>query len=236
MMKRTPDLSGFEWTTPFITDACVQLGVAVRIGPPGLRPMLPGTRIAGHACPCRHAGSVDVFLEAAAEAQRGDVLVIDNEGRLDEGCIGDLAAGEAREAGLAGVIVWGAHRDTVALLALGIRLWSLGTCPAGPLELRERSPKALLSARLGSEVIVTGDDVVFADDDGVVVVEAAKVDRVIESAKDIATREQVHATRLLAGELLRDQFKLDIYLSQRRRDPSFTFREHLKSLGGAIEV
>ena len=235
-MKRTPDLDGFEWTTPFIADACVQLGSALRIGSPGLKPILPGTRVAGRACPCRHAGSVDVFLEAAIEAQRGDVLVIDNDGRLDEGCIGDLAAGEAREAGLSGVIVWGAHRDTSALLALGIRLWSLGTWPAGPLELRERSVKALASARLGADVLVTRDDVVFADDDGVVVVEAAQVDRVIESAREIATREQTHATRLLAGEPLRDQFKLDAYLAQRRKDPSFTFREHLKSLGGAIEV
>lgn len=235
-MKRMPDLAGFEWTTPFIADACVQLGVAVRLGPPGLRPMLPGTRVAGPACPCRHAGSVDVFLEAVADASRGDVLVIDNDGRLDEGCIGDLAAGEAREAGLSGVIVWGAHRDTSALIALGIRVWSFGTCPAGPLELRERSPKALVSARLGAHVTVTREDVVFADDDGVVVVEAAKVDRVVETAKDIASREQAHATRLLAGELLRDQFKLAAYVAERRRDPSFTFRDHLKSLGGAIEV
>lgn len=235
-MKRTPDLGGFEWSTPLIADGCVQLGVSVRIGPPGLRPMLPGTRIAGRACPCRHVGSVDVFLEAAMEANRGDVLVIDNEGRLDEGCIGDLAAGEAREAGLSGIIVWGAHRDTMAILALGIPLWSFGTFPAGPFELRERSPKALVSARLGAHVTVTRDDIVFADDDGVVVVESSKVDAVVEAAKDIASREQAHATKLLAGELLRDQFKLDVYLSQRRQDPSFTFREHLKSLGGAIEV
>ncbi|MGH9200287.1 MAG: RraA family protein [Vicinamibacterales bacterium] len=235
-MKRTPDLDGFEWSTPFIADGCVQLGMAVRVGPPGLRPMLPGTRVAGRVCPCRHSGSVDVFMEAVVDAGQGDVLVIDNDGRLDEGCIGDLAAGEAREAGLSGVIVWGLHRDTAALLALGIRLWSLGTCPAGPSEMRERSPKALVSARLGAGSLVTREDIVFADDDGVVVVEAAKVDRVIEAAKDIAAREGAHATRLLAGELLRDQFKLEAYVAQRRKDPSFTFREHLKSLGGAIEV
>jgi regulator of RNase E activity RraA len=236
MMKRIPDLDGFEWTTPFIADGCVQLGIGVRIGPPGLKPILPGTRVAGRAMPCRHAGSVDVFLEAAAEASRGDVLVIDNEGRLDEGCIGDLAAGEAREAGLGGIVVWGAHRDTTALLALGIRLWSFGTCPTGPLELRERSPKALTSARLGPQLTVTREDIVFADDDGVVVVEAAKTEQVIAAAKDIATREQAHATRLLSGELLREQFRLDEYLAQRRKDPSFTFRDHLKALGGAIEV
>src|SRR4029450_2577363 len=73
MMKKTPDLSGFEWTTPFIADACVLLGIALRIGPPGLKPILPGTRVAGRARPGRHAGSVDVFLEAASEAETSDV-------------------------------------------------------------------------------------------------------------------------------------------------------------------
>ena len=30
--------AGFDWTTPFIADACVLLGLPVRIGPTGLRP------------------------------------------------------------------------------------------------------------------------------------------------------------------------------------------------------
>ena len=55
---------------------------------------------------------MDVFLEAFGQAQGGDVPVIDNGRRLDEACIGDLAVVEARAAGLAGVVVWGLHRDT----------------------------------------------------------------------------------------------------------------------------
>ena len=45
--------------------------------------------------PARHYGSVDVFLEALSSAGPGDVLVIDNGGRTDEACIGDLVALEA---------------------------------------------------------------------------------------------------------------------------------------------
>jgi regulator of RNase E activity RraA len=44
--------------------------------------------IAGRVLPVRHYGSVDIFLEAMGTAQRGDILVIDNQGRMDEGCIG----------------------------------------------------------------------------------------------------------------------------------------------------
>lgn len=228
-------LQGFDWTTPFIADACVQLSLPVRIGPFGLTCNFPGSKVAGPARPARHAGSVDVFLEAIADSHNGDVLVIDNGGRRDEGCIGDLVVGEAFMSGMAGIICWGTHRDTAAIHAIGARVWSLGTCPNGPLELRKRSETALAAATIGS-VTVTPDDYVFADDDGVVVVAAADLARVIETAKDIAGREGAQATRLLNGELLKSQFELQKYVTKRRSDPSYTFREHLKSFGGAIEI
>ena len=92
----------------------------------------PAYQAAGPARPARHAGSVDVFLEAIAASQKGDVLVIDNGGRTDEGCIGDLVVGEAFMSGIAATICWGTHRDTAAIAAIGARVWSLGTCPTAP--------------------------------------------------------------------------------------------------------
>lgn len=230
-----PSLAGFEWTTPFIADACVQLSLPVRIGPFGLKCNFPGSRAAGPARPARHAGSVDVFLEAIAAAQPGDVLVIDNGGRTDEGCIGDLVVGEAHMSGITGTVCWGAHRDTTAIAAIGARVWSFGTCPNGPLELRRRHATALEAASVG-QVTVTLEDFVFADDDGVVVVTAAELPRVVEAAKDIAAREGAQAVRLLNGDLLRSQFDLDAYVARRHADPNHTFRDHLKGFGGAIEI
>jgi regulator of RNase E activity RraA len=229
-------LADFAWSTPFIADACVMLDLPVRVGPSGLQPLIPGARIAGPACPTRHAGSTDVFLEAIDAARPGDVLVIDNTGRRDEGCIGDLIAGEAHVARLAGIVVWGTHRDSAAIQAIGIPVWSLGTCPNGPLELRARSQHALEAASIGQHVTVTKDDVVFADADGVVVIAAAAAARIIAAARDIAAREQKQAERLLQGERLRDQLQLAAYVNRRRDDPTYTFRTHLKSLGGAIEI
>ena len=228
-------LQTFEWTTPFIVDACVQLSLPARVGPFGLKCNFPGDRVAGPARPARHAGSVDVFLEAIAASHKGDVLVIDNGGRLDEGCIGDLVVGEAFMSGIAATICWGAHRDTAAIAAIGARVWSLGTCPNGPLELRRRTMTALTAGSLGA-VTVTPDDYVFADEDGVVVVAGQDLDRVVETARDIASREGAQAVRLLKGELLRTQFNLDAYVTKRSADPAYTFREHLKGFGGAIEI
>lgn len=235
MAQVTELLAGFDWTTPFIADACGLLGLPVRTGPPGLRPNMPGVRIAGPVRPARHAGSVDVFLEAIATASAGDVLVIDNAGRRDEGCIGDLVAGEAHMTGLSGIVCWGAHRDTAAILAMGAPVWSLGTCPVGPQLLRARAADALATAPLGPSV-ATLADVIFADEDGAMLVAAAQVERVIASARDIAERERQQATRLLKGELLRSQLQVDAYLARRAKEPHFTFRDHIKALGGAIEI
>jgi 4-hydroxy-4-methyl-2-oxoglutarate aldolase len=95
-----------ELSTPVIADAIVRLGIDPRMAPPGIQPLIPGTQIAGHVLPARHYGSVDVFFEALDSAQAGDVLGIDNQGRMDEGCIGDLTALEAQAFGVAGLNVW----------------------------------------------------------------------------------------------------------------------------------
>src|SRR5262245_8711112 len=103
------------WSTPLIADACLRLELPVRIAPCGLRPVLRWMRLAGPVRPVRHFGSVDVFLELAGSARRGEVVVIDNAGREDEGCIGDLAVLELRAAGFAGALLWGVHRDTAEI-------------------------------------------------------------------------------------------------------------------------
>ena len=59
--------------------------------------------------------------------------------------------------------------------------------PNGPLELRRRTMTALTACSIGG-VTVTPDDYVFADDDGVVVVAGQDLDRVVETARDIARR------------------------------------------------
>ena len=228
-------LDGFDWTTPFIADACMQLQVPVRLGRPGLVPIRPQLRAAGPVAPAVHAGSTDIFLEAIAQAVTGDVLVIDNNGRLDEGCIGDLVAGEAHVSGLTAIIVDGVHRDSAAIRAIGIPVWSRGTAPNGPLELRRRHVTALEAATCGPTT-VTREDAVFADEDGVLFVTLADCPRVIAAARDIAIREQAQAARLLAGHPLREQLRLADYLQRRAEDPDYTFREHVKRLKAAIEV
>ena len=172
MMVDFQDLEGL--TPAHFADACQQQGIDPRLAPQGLGPMVTGVHVTGRVLPVRHSGSVDIFIEVISQAEPGSVLVIDDNGRRDQACIGDLVAGEAKLAGLAGILVWGCHRDTQEIRALGLPVFSFGAFPSGPRTASERDPDALTSARVG-DVVVDAGHVVVADDDGAIFLPADKV-------------------------------------------------------------
>jgi 4-hydroxy-4-methyl-2-oxoglutarate aldolase len=229
MLENFADLS-----TPLVADACIRCGVPLRVAPPGIAAVVAGGQIAGRALPARHYGSVDVFLEALRHARQGDVLVVDNGGRTDEACVGDLMALEAQAAGVEGLVVWGLHRDTPELAEIGLPVFSYGSCPAGPVRLDEREPEALATARFGA-CIVTAADIVLGDADGVLFVASDKAREVLAVAREISQTEREQARRIRAGETLRQQTGFEDYLARRAAEPSYTFRQHLRRIGGAIE-
>jgi hypothetical protein len=51
----------------------------------------------------------------------------------------------------------------------------------------------------------------------------------------IGQTEREQARRIRSGETLRQQTAFDDYLARRAADPSYTFRRHLRRIGGAIE-
>jgi regulator of RNase E activity RraA len=222
-------------TTAHIADGCLRAGVEVRCAPCDVQARRPGARLAGRALPARHSGSVDVFLEAFERAGAGDVLVVDNGGRVDESCVGDLVALEATTARVSGILIWGLNRDSADLLDIDLAVFSLGTVPNGPLSVAPQYEDALDEATVG-EWTVTTQDIVFGDEDGALFVPAARVEEVLTLSEGIRDTERAQASRIRAGQTLRDQVRFGDYLAARAANPKLTFREHLRTVGGEIEV
>lgn len=222
-----------DLSTAILNDACLRLGVAYGLAPPGIASIVPGSRVAGRVLPVRHTGQAEIFFEAIEAARPGDVMVIDNDGRLDEGCIGDLVAVEARAAGIEGFVIWGSYRDKVELRALGVPVFAYGTFPRGPVEGRTVPTDRLERAHLGSITTERGD-LVFADDDGALFVAESDFANVVRVAQQIRARERQQCDLVARGTTLRAQFAFAEFLERRAKDHSYTFSQHVRETGGAF--
>jgi 4-hydroxy-4-methyl-2-oxoglutarate aldolase len=131
--------------------------------------------------------------------------------------------------------VWGYHRDAAALPEIGLPVWSLGTLPAGPRGARAKDGDPFAKARIG-DLVVTSSDIVVADDDGVVFVDAARWSEVDAIATRIVADESRQAELIAGGTSLRRQLDFAGYLARRADDPAYTLRQHLVERGGAIET
>lgn len=232
----TTSQTDYAVATAQIVDACMRLKLAYRIAPAGIKPITRvGAMICGGVIPSRHYGSVDIFLEALETNETQDkILVIDNQARQDEACIGDLIVLEAKNAGIKSIVVRGLHRDTSDLIDIGLPIFSLGAYPSGPARLDGREPAALESAKFDG-FIVTADDTAFADDDGVVFVNTNDVEQILEIAKTIRVKERNQANVAMHGVSLREQFQFAEYLKRHKDSQEYTFRVHLNSLAKSIE-
>jgi regulator of RNase E activity RraA len=180
----------------------------------------------------RHRGSIDVFLEAISHADAGDVLVVDNGGRLDEGCLGDLIVLEAAQQGIAGIIVWGAHRDTHELRHIGLPVFTYGSCPRAPQGAPSRTADDLRAIQFGAHPI-DGSLAVVADADGAIFWRRQAMTRALEQARAIAVTEAAQSERIRRGDTLRQQFDFAGFLARRAGDPGYDFAAHRRALAAA---
>lgn len=172
-------------STANVSDVLGSMGVMQ----PAIRSMVPGGKCLGRAFTVKaYPGSILTVHKALFEAEPGDVIVVDGEGDSRAGAlIGEIMALECQTKGLAGIVIDGAVRDVNGLVEQGF-----------PVFARAVTPRVGTNRRLGQTqvpvscggIVVHPGNLVFGDDNGVVVIPRDHEDSLAAALDTLLVKEE----------------------------------------------
>ena len=127
-------------------------------------------------------------------ASKGDVVVVDNGGRLDVATWGEFHSYACKQNGVAGAIVDGATRDGPEIRSSGFPTFVRGLTPV-------KSQWDLKTASINEPVMlghveVTSGDIIFADETGILIIPESKKAVVLAKANEIRKLEDANRAKI----------------------------------------
>lgn len=189
---------------------------------PAVRAMICDVKLAGPAFTVLAEDDHLPVMSALAEAAPGDVVVVAVNG-TSTAVFGELFATEARRRGLAGIVTDGYCRDLRSLRSIGLPVFARGTTPRSGTT---RSRAALAGTIVCGGVEVSPGDMVFGDDDGVLIAKEARIVAALETAELIARSERSILAAQARGQALHDltNHREHVTALDRGEDSSLAFR------------
>ena len=208
-------LTGIGVTT--LSDALDRLGIDGQCV--GVMPFDRGMAFAGPAFTIRMVpvgqtgGSVGDYIDEVAP---GQVVALDNDGRLDATVWGDILTLVAHRKGIAGTVIDGVCRDIGPSIELGYPIFARANT------MRTGKDRVTLDAcnvtvQIAGVRVDPGDWLV-GDGDGVVAIPAARLEEVIQTAEQVAAAEARIRAAVLRGERLDEARKAARYHQLQTRE------------------
>jgi 5-oxopent-3-ene-1,2,5-tricarboxylate decarboxylase/2-hydroxyhepta-2,4-diene-1,7-dioate isomerase len=157
----------------------------------GVRPLHPDAKLVGTARTLRfvplredlfaaHGGGYNAQKRAFDSVGEGEVIVIEARGETGSGTLGDILAIRARARGAAGIVTDGGVRDSDAVTAVGIPVYTAGPHPA-VLGRRHVPWEHDVTIGCGGTAVQPGD-IIVGDADGVIVIPPGLAQEVADAA------------------------------------------------------
>jgi RraA family protein len=182
-----------KMVTPHLSDSMERLYA----GGPRLRPMYRGGTLAGPAFTVKTAPGDNLLVHKALDSARpGDVIVVDAGGFAEHAIIGELMAARARQRGIAGLVIWGAIRDSAELGAGSYPVFACAVTHRGPYK---NGPGEINVPIAMGGMPVSPGDIIVGDADGLVAIPQDQAERILASARRILEKETAAMREIQAG-------------------------------------
>jgi len=166
-------------------------------------------------------GKHHLGVKAIDVAKSGDVIVVDNGGRIDTSCWGGVLATGAKTKGISGVVIDGACRDLDDCVEVGFNVYARGSVVATARgRVQEEATNVMI--QFGGVQVRPGD-VIMGDKSGVVVVPVEYIDDVLTKAESLLAKEKAMVAIYRANELRgtrsrrSEKRRRDLYRNRRER-------------------
>ena len=187
-----------QTSTAHLSDSMERLYAAT-----GLRPMHRDGTLAGPAFTVKTAPGDNLLVHKALDmAQAGDVVVVDAGGFCEQAVIGEIMAGWAARRGIAGLVIWGAIRDSAEIRAGSFPVFACGVTHRGPY--KDGPGEINVPIALAGMPVHPGD-IVVGDADGVVVVPREEADEVLRLVTALVARERARIAEIDSGVLFKEE-------------------------------
>ncbi|MFE7114023.1 fumarylacetoacetate hydrolase family protein [Streptomyces sp. NPDC057654] len=183
----------------------------------GARPTRPDLKLVGTARTLRYlplredlapaySGGMNAQKRAVESVRPGEVLVMDARREADAGTLGDILALRAQRRGAAGIVTDGGLRDSAAVAALDIPVYSSSVHPA-VLGRRHIPWDTDVPIACGNALVRPGD-VLVGDADGVLVLPPHLLPELIADAQEQELQEEFIAERVAEGAAIEGLYPL----------------------------
>ncbi len=171
---------------------------SIRVIAADIRPVRAGLVLLGPAYTVRCTNDFFAIIAALEDAKPGDVLVVDTQGSTCA-VVGELFSLEAARLGLGGIIIDGACRDVSTIRSLEMPVYARSITPVSGTVNTLGERQVAISC---GGVTVNPGDIMFGDDDGIIVGTAAELERLLPAAEAIKQTENAVIEQINAGKSL----------------------------------